>query len=188
MDKRILKTRKLLLQALIELIQEKGYDAVTITDISERALIGRSTFYAHFENKEQLLFSGQDAFPQNLLRHQQGSGSGNSLLFYQELFEHMQSNRHLAKAMLGEGGGDLMLGRLHSILEHRFLEQAKSKIVDKTRQELQAHAFASAMVGLSSKWLEQVKSLDSEEMAKHGRQMENVLLKMLSAPIPLRQR
>jgi AcrR family transcriptional regulator len=57
LDRRVQKTRKLLQDALIELVAEKGYESVTIQEILERANVGRSTFYAHFQDKEQLLHS-----------------------------------------------------------------------------------------------------------------------------------
>ncbi len=57
-DRRIQRTRQLLHEALITLILEKGYDAITVQDILERANLGRSTFYAHYQDKEALLLSG----------------------------------------------------------------------------------------------------------------------------------
>ena len=51
-DRRVQKTRKILSQALVSLILEKGYDAITIQGIRDRANVGRSTFYAHVENKD----------------------------------------------------------------------------------------------------------------------------------------
>ena len=52
-DRRVQRTRKLLQDALMALILEKGYEAVTIQDIIDRANVGRSTFYAHFLDKQQ---------------------------------------------------------------------------------------------------------------------------------------
>jgi AcrR family transcriptional regulator len=52
LDRRIQKTLQHLQTALVELISEKGYDDVTIQEILDRANVGRSTFYAHFENKD----------------------------------------------------------------------------------------------------------------------------------------
>ena len=57
LDRRVQKTRKLLQDALIALVAEKGYEAVTIQELLEKANVGRSTFYAHFQDKEQLLHS-----------------------------------------------------------------------------------------------------------------------------------
>src|SRR4051794_18002624 len=60
-DRRVQKTRKLLQEALIELISTEGYEAVTVQAILDRANVGRSTFYAHFQDKEQLLHSCFDS-------------------------------------------------------------------------------------------------------------------------------
>ena len=61
MDRRIQRTRELLQKALIELIDERGYDAVTIQDIVERANIGRTTFYKHYNGKDDLFMSCHEA-------------------------------------------------------------------------------------------------------------------------------
>jgi AcrR family transcriptional regulator len=55
-DRRVQRTRQMLRGALVQLIKEKGYDMVTIQDITERANLGRTTFYLHYQTKEDLLF------------------------------------------------------------------------------------------------------------------------------------
>ena len=54
-DRRIQRTRQSLRTALLTLIKEKGYDAISIEEITERANVGRATFYLHYKNKEDLL-------------------------------------------------------------------------------------------------------------------------------------
>lgn len=56
-DRRIQKTQNLLREALDSLIREKSYDAIRVREILERANVGRSTFYTHFEDKDALLLS-----------------------------------------------------------------------------------------------------------------------------------
>ena len=56
-DRRIQRTRELLQKALMELIDERGYSAITIQDIVERANIGRTTFYKHYNSKDDLFMS-----------------------------------------------------------------------------------------------------------------------------------
>ena len=65
-DRRVQRTRKLLQDALIALVLEKGYEAVTIQDIIDRANVGRSTFYAHFLDKQHLFLSGFEQLRQEL--------------------------------------------------------------------------------------------------------------------------
>ena len=57
-DRRVRRTQKLLHRALMSLVLEKKYDSITIQEILDRADIGRSTFYAHFKSKDELLISG----------------------------------------------------------------------------------------------------------------------------------
>src|SRR5919108_3084865 len=54
-DRRIQRTCKALRTALLEIIKEKGYDAISIEEITERANVGRATFYLHYKDKEDLL-------------------------------------------------------------------------------------------------------------------------------------
>lgn len=57
-DRRVQRTRQLLQNALSELILEKAYEKITVQDVIDRANVGRSTFYAHFQDMDKLLLSG----------------------------------------------------------------------------------------------------------------------------------
>ena len=60
-DRRAQRTRERLQKSLIELIAERGYDAITIQDIVDRADVGRTTFYLHYQSKDQLFMSCHEA-------------------------------------------------------------------------------------------------------------------------------
>ena len=62
MDRRVQRTRKLLRDALMNLIMEDGYDAISIQDITEKANLGRATFYLHFKDKDELLLDVMEQF------------------------------------------------------------------------------------------------------------------------------
>jgi AcrR family transcriptional regulator len=162
-DRRVQKTRKLLLDSLINLILEKGYEEVSIQEIIDRANVGRSTFYAHFENKEQLLFSGHDQLTQSLLqkKHKVADNSvhpsaspGEKSDFFKELYQHAADNHTLAKAMLGKGGGNLIIEKVKAILIGHFQQKAQRQHLDHKKIDLFAAAFASSVVGMLSHWLE----------------------------------
>ena len=57
-DRRVERTRGLLRGALASLIHEKPYERIVVKEILARANVGRSTFYAHFRDKDELLYSG----------------------------------------------------------------------------------------------------------------------------------
>src|SRR5260370_4350263 len=59
-DRRVQRTQEVLRKALVSLIEEKGFEALTVQDIIDRANVVRATFHAHFDNKEDLMVSGFD--------------------------------------------------------------------------------------------------------------------------------
>lgn len=59
-DRRVRRTKRRLKESLLELLEERDYERITIREITERADVGRSTFYSHYNSKESLLFSGFD--------------------------------------------------------------------------------------------------------------------------------
>lgn len=65
-DLRVLRTHTLLLRALSDLLQEKPFDEIRVKDLCQRAMVHRSTFYAHFEDKRHLLTFGMQAFLDDL--------------------------------------------------------------------------------------------------------------------------
>jgi len=179
-DRRIQKTKKLLTDALVELIVEKGYQAVTVKDIIERANVGRSTFYAHFEDKDQLLLSGHDAFKRILSAdflspvHQAGK-TGIDFLY---LYRHVYERRDLATAM-GTQGEKILHDHLRELIAHGIEESFRGRrgtTKDRTMYSLTVDAAAAAMVTFLFRWIQEGMPASPEIMAKDA---ENLLLKMM---------
>ena len=57
LDPRVVRTRQMLRDALVSLIAEKGFDALTVQDIADRATLNRATFYLHYQDKHELLIN-----------------------------------------------------------------------------------------------------------------------------------
>jgi AcrR family transcriptional regulator len=110
-DRRVQRTQHLLREALFSLIQEKGFEALSVQNIIDRANIGRATFYAHFDNKEDLLLSGFNALRASLMERQREALShGGSLeklafAFSHDMLAHVNEHRHLFRAMAGKRSG-----------------------------------------------------------------------------------
>src|SRR5579883_1946929 len=75
-DRRVQRTQQLLEAALLSLIKEKEFDAISVQEIIDRANVGRATFYAHYDNKEDLLESGFDGLLETLREHQRAARTG----------------------------------------------------------------------------------------------------------------
>src|ERR1700674_1988307 len=74
-DPRVKRTRSLLQDALVELLAEKSFDAITVLDIAERSTINRATFYAHFADKYELFASFSREWFRQALRRRLGDGA-----------------------------------------------------------------------------------------------------------------
>ena len=160
-DRRIQKTKKLLSEALISLILEKGYDIVTVQDIIDKANVGRSTFYAHFESKEQLFLSGHENFDKLLTsdnnRHPEIEDPDYIHVDFLSIYKHTSENLPLAKAILGNKSGDIVFHRLQDVVYHKILKHFShikhlSK-VDNFRLHAAANAAANAAACLVSGWI-----------------------------------
>src|SRR5216110_1512601 len=109
-DRRVQRTRKLLQDALISLMIEKGYEATTVQDIIDRANVGRATFYAHFADKETLLVSRLEDLRAMLAQQQQqalttrGALRARRLGFSLAMLEHARAHLPLYGAIVGRSG------------------------------------------------------------------------------------
>lgn len=120
-DRRKLRTRNLLFEALMDLMIEKGYDAITVQDIIDRANVGRSTFYLHFTDKEQLLTSSIEQLRDYLKEQSSNHSSAETPDGYQfgfsfAMLQHAQSHKRLYKAISGKKGGNSVLYHMQNML------------------------------------------------------------------------
>jgi AcrR family transcriptional regulator len=117
-DRRVRRTRKALQDALISLMSEKGYEAVTVQDIIDRADVGRSTFYTHYTDKDDLLrdnFAGLRSIvarPGPL----ESTNRRRLLRFSLPLFRHVHAQRRLARALFGRPGGGPVVRQVEQLL------------------------------------------------------------------------
>jgi AcrR family transcriptional regulator len=174
-DRRIQRTKRLLANALIELIVEKGYDSVSIQGITERANVGRSTFYAHFESKEQLLLSGHSELMRHLLPEPlTADGQEVTSIDFAILYEHVAGHHQLGLAMLGKKGGELVINHFREAIALLLLRQLPAAPVD-ARTKLRVQGVAWGLVGLLVAWLEAGMPASAAEMASISRSFVQAL-------------
>ena len=119
-DRRSQRTRQALGDALVELMMEKGYDAISIKEIIARANIGRSTFYSHFVDKDELFVSLMDRVVNMLSQHvPQESSTGNPYFPSLGLFQHIQEQWKLYKILAWGSGVDVLTRHLQKSLSQK---------------------------------------------------------------------
>jgi len=158
-DRRVRRTKQRLHDALESLIIEKGYDKITVQDLIDRADVGRSTFYAHYETKDDLVVGwiDQRAAEMDLHMAQEQTDAGSSMPSL-ALFRHLAEQHHVYKAMIGSRGIDIATEMIHS----RLLRHATSELgrrPDASDQttipiEVRAGFLASSLLALLTWWLD----------------------------------
>src|SRR5260370_42236283 len=105
--RRVQGTRRLQPRALMSIIVEKKYESITVQEILDRADVGRSTFYMHFQDKDELLFSGFQYLQSFLESVQEASttvpGKSYEIIigFSLAMFEHAHEHPRVNRALLG---------------------------------------------------------------------------------------
>lgn len=163
-DRRAARTRKALHHALMALILRKGYEATTIQDIIDEADVGRSTFYGHYTNKEDLLRSGFQMLRSELVDAQRAArtdGSGYEPLgFSLAMFEHASRYTDVYRALVGGRGGIVAVNELRKVLAE-FVRKDLSAVRDDSAvsRELAAQFVVGAFMSVLTWWLEHRSTL-----------------------------
>jgi len=163
-DRRSQRTRHLLSAALVELIREKDYSTITVSDIIDRANVGRSTFYAHYRDKDDLFVGELDRVIEVLSQH---IPNQEEIPFFPSLglFRHVGEEYELYKSLLWGSGIDLLIKHLQKSLSKRIEQgfQESGKEINIPLPIL-ASFIAGSFLTLLKWWLENKMIYSPEEM------------------------
>jgi AcrR family transcriptional regulator len=130
--RRIQKSRRLLHQALISLVLEKKYESITVQQILDRAGVGRSTFYLHFENKDDVLLMGFEHLAEILRDYQKrhsaiADSPENVIGFSRMLFEHLYEHRSEWNRLSGSQAKVLVRQSIQEMISELINEKLKAE-------------------------------------------------------------
>jgi AcrR family transcriptional regulator len=190
-DRRIERTQQLLRGALRSLIQEKGFEALTVQEIIDRANVGRATFYSHFDNKDDLLVSGFEDLRASLKTRQREAFSRGRTIeervfgFSQEVFAHTNEYRDAFRVMVGQRSGAVVQRLLHKLLVELIREDVKRNVVKAESAPVQTeavvHFITGALVGVLMWWLDGRMRLSVDEVNAYFRKLAIPALKAARA-------
>lgn len=173
-ERRRLQTRKLLIQATLQLVLEKGYDAISIQDITDRADLGRGTFYIHFKDKEEVVWTMfQDLF-QDLEQeaHKELDRSKPQMEFFGllNIFRHAEKNRNLYRVIFGGQGSAMLTARMQNFLANSILFDIRSapeppEVNFNLPEEFEAQILTGVISRLLFWWLETPNNYTAGQMA-----------------------
>jgi AcrR family transcriptional regulator len=166
-DRRILRSRDKLGDALVALIQERKFEDITVQDVLDRAGVGRSTFYVHFRDKEDLFLSDVEEFLElmsnGIKRH---APSSKRLLPVQEFLTHLQDMREFYLALVKSGKvkdvETLGRGIFARSIEERL--RAAGVKMDTAQRSAHAYALAGSFFSLLEWWVDKGMKEDPRKM------------------------
>ncbi|QPC82932.1 TetR/AcrR family transcriptional regulator [Phototrophicus methaneseepsis] len=177
-DRRIQRTRNLLRDALLSLIEEKGYDSITVSDIADRANVARTTFYMHYSNKDDLLFRSMRDVYQTLFDQAMPSPQD----FMDENcvdpsdFEHVREYADFYRVMLSDRGSMAFTVRVLDYLSEEFCQKMLKSILPTGHQTrvplaLQASMMSGSLIAIIKWWLDNGMQESPQEIAVMMQQM-----------------
>jgi len=170
-DDRVVRTRDALGDALIELMHEKPFEAITVQHVLDRAGVSRSTFYTHYRDKDDLFLSDIEDFLEFMaFRLSREGEKSHRVAPVRELFAHVGEWRPLHRALVDSGKiGDFMelcQGYFARAIEQRFAELEPSRPPQSPRRHRTATSqmLAGALLSLLNWWLDRGMPNSPEEM------------------------
>jgi AcrR family transcriptional regulator len=187
---RVRRTKMLLREALIALIEEKGFDAVTVGELTERAMVSRAAFYRNYQDKydlvEQIFEEAMDA----LFKASGELGREHPAEGWVKFFEHIDQYDRLYRALLGSKGSPWFVRKMRARLSDLIKERGQGHLPHRPNgSALPVHTFSdefvpdlvSAMfVEAITWWLEQGGPYTPKEIATRTARLSSALFKEAS--------
>lgn len=176
-DRRIVRTKRLIRDALTELMEEKGFEGITVRDLTQKADINRGTFYLHYRDKYDLLEQSEAEIINeiknltnkiNPLDALKFTGQGEPFPFIINLFEYLHENSSFMKVVLGPNGDAAFQVKMKEFIKNTFQQTIASKIKEEDMLvplEFLISYVSSAHLGVIQHWLESGMKKSPRDMA-----------------------
>lgn len=168
-DARVKRTHDQLGYALIELIQEKPINDVTVQDVLDRSGVGRSTFYLHYRDKDDLLVSQLEMFLEHMSTVlTKRKDKSNRVAPVTEMFEHIGNENKLYRVLSDSGHlkefFDLAEGCFARGIEQRLIESGRFAKIPQRELGARAAALSGSLLSLLRWWLDRGEKETPQQM------------------------
>jgi len=177
-DRRAVRTKKLIRNALSELIEEKGFNSISVIDLTTRADINRGTFYLHYVDKYDMLEKIENEVIQELIDRitnvisidvKNIDSTAQHMPFMIKVFEYVKENSLFMKAILGPKGDPLFHVKLKHLIQTNLFEKNLVKTFNQEHMLIPETYFISyvlsAHLGIIQQWVKSGTKESPEEMA-----------------------
>lgn len=170
-DLRVIKTRKLIYQTLLDLMKEKTFEEIKVSDICSKAMINRSTFYAHYEDKYELLIDFLSNLKEEFARELNDSCKENLSIreYYIRLIslflDHIDSKRDVYNSIMVNNRSSIMMDILLSVVNDDILKKFKENDINlKVPTEVISKFYLGGVINIGMEWLSNSNKYTKEEI------------------------
>lgn len=170
-DLRVIKTRKLIYQTLLDLMKEKTFEEIKVSDICSKAMINRSTFYAHYEDKYELLVDFLSNLKEEFAHELNESCKENLSIreYYIRLIslflDHIDSKRDVYNSIMVNNRSSIMMDILLSVVNDDILKRFKENDINlKVPTEVISKFYLGGVINIGMEWLSNSNKYTKEEI------------------------
>lgn len=169
-DLRIIKTKKILFEALVTLMEQKDFEKIKISDICDQALINRSTFYAHYEDKYDLLLAMINDLKNNLEHELKGNKeediSKNYFMeFLKILINHVDEKRETYNSILKNDKNGIVMGFLIDVSYRDLTSRLKNNnLISIIPIDVITKFYIGGIVNVGIDWIKNKNKYTKEEL------------------------
>ena len=172
-DLRVIKTKKILYETLIELMKTKTFEEIKVSDICTKALINRSTFYAHYEDKYELLLEFTNSLKEEFINElSKNKNILNTREYYLEVIrlflDHIENKKDIYNAIMINNRNSIMMDILSSVANNEVIKKMESSnISTKVPANIIAKFYLGGVLNLGIEWLRDTNKNSKEEIIKY---------------------
>jgi AcrR family transcriptional regulator len=147
-DRRVRRTHNALRGALVDLIIERGWDGFSVQDLCERADVGRSTFYLHFADKDEVLAGAFADLGRELRAQLASAGTSRPLAFSRGLLDHAHAHLRVYRALVGRRAAHVVQAKMRALVFELVREDVAARLPAGTCRDAVAAFVAGALFEL----------------------------------------
>lgn len=162
-DRRVLRTRQSLGDALVDLTLENGYDSITIKDLTESAGIGYATFFRHFKSKDELLM-----YVLEVILDDMASMTNANMNPYEKsliTFQYIADNVRIYRVFVSLPPQSALTNAVYRVISASILQRYKPRNESKIPMDVAVNHIVTSMIELIRWWVTNDLSLSVEQMA-----------------------
>ena len=171
-DLRVIKTKNNLYNTLVELMKEKQFEEIKVSDICNHALVNRSTFYAHYNDKYELLEEYIKVLNESFTKElEKNKNISNTKEYYMEMIkiflDHVEDKKQIYSSIMINNRNSMTMDIIYDVLNQDITNRLKNEEVKEIPSDIVAKFYLGAIFNVGIEWLNNSNKYTKEELLKY---------------------